>query len=151
MNFDFFDRGYFVVDGLGGIGTFILTYREDGRDFYLESADGGELFFAVRPGIEKAVIRAKSAADSSTAESYYLMAGDLSSSITVNLRGQKVTLAVAPFLRGNALASDSETDVEFLSSESSIGFAGFATIKAYLDRTRTRAANTGPSRGARRL
>ncbi len=139
INFEIYDRAYFVVNGLGGDGTFIVTYRENGRDFYLQSEGSGELFFAVRPGSEKAVIRAT--ADNGTAQSQYLLIGDLSSKISVNLRGQHVTLAVSPFLRGSALASDSEADVDFLSSDGSLGFAGFADIKAFLDRSRTRDAN----------
>ena len=139
INFDFYDQAFFVVDGLGGTGTFVVTYREGGRDFYLSSADSGELFFAVRPGAEKAVIRAT--AENGTAKSQYLLIGDLSSKISVSLRGQRVTLAVCPSLRGTALASDSEADVNFLASDGSIGFAGFANIKATLERTKTRNAN----------
>lgn len=139
INFQMYDQAYFVVDGLGGTGTFVVTFREGGRDFYLASADSGELFFAVRPGAERAVIRAS--AENGSAQSQYLLIGDLNSKISVNLRGQRVTLAVSTFLRGSALASDSETDVEFLSADGSLGFAGFAHIEAWLDRDRTRSAN----------
>lgn len=138
INFDFFDAGYFVVDGLGGEGTFIVTYREGGRDFYLSSEGAGELFFAVKPGAERAVIRAN--ADNDTAQSQILLIGDLDDKISVNLRGQRITLAVSPFLRGSALASDSESGLDFLTNNS-IGFAGFADAKAYLDRIRTHLAN----------
>ncbi len=139
INFQMYDQAYFVVDGLGGNGTFIVTYREDGRDFYLSSADSGELFFAVRPGAERAVIRA--GAENGTAQSQYLLIGDLNSKISVNLRGQQVTLAVSTYLRGSAMASDSESGVDFLTADGSLGFAGFAHIEAWLDRNRTRSAN----------
>lgn len=136
INFDFFDAGYFVVDGLGGDGSFIATYREGGRDFYLEGS--GTMFFAVKPGAERAVIRAS--ADNGSAESKYLMIGDLDDKISVNIRGQRITLAVSSFLRGSVLASDPEDGVDFVRGNS-IGFAGFADIKAHLDRIRTHRAN----------
>ncbi|MCB1233748.1 MAG: hypothetical protein KDM91_01595 [Verrucomicrobiae bacterium] len=144
INFEMFDGAYFVVDGLGGTGSFVVTYREDGRDFYLSTADSGTLFFAVRPGKERAIVRATAQAGTD-GESHYLAIGDLSSRITVNLRGQRVTLAVAPVLRGWVLASDPENDVEFPPADGSIGVAGFATLKATLDRDRTRAANRANS------
>ncbi|MBL9153773.1 MAG: hypothetical protein JNK37_14865 [Verrucomicrobiales bacterium] len=139
INFEMFDQAYFVVGGLGGEGTFIFTYREDGRDFYLTSSGGGTLFFAVRPGQDKAVIRAT--AENATGQSHYLAVGDLDGRISANLRGQRVTLGVSEKLTGWVLASDPEEDVEFTGPDSTLGVAGFATLRATLDHGRTRDAN----------
>lgn len=139
INFEMFDQAFFVVNGLGGEGSFIFTYREDGRDFYVTSSGGGTLYFAVRPGEDKAVIRAT--AENATGQSHYLAVGDLDGRISVNLRGQRVTLGVCERLTGWVLASDPETDVVFTGPEMTLGVAGFATLKANLDDSRTRDAN----------
>ncbi len=141
INFSFFDRAYFVVDALGGVGSFIFTYREDGRDFYLTAEDSGEMFFAVKPGeVERAVVRAT--ATNGTAQSEYLAIGRLDRTVSFNPRGQRISAHVASTLRGNVLASDSEEDVSF-EFDKAIGFAGFAELKATLDETRTDSANRG--------
>ncbi|MCB1086184.1 MAG: hypothetical protein KDM63_04005, partial [Verrucomicrobiae bacterium] len=103
VNFEMFDQAFFVVNGLGGEGSFIFTFREDGRDFYVTSTGGGTLFFAVRPGEDKAVIRAT--AENASGQSHYLAVGDLDGRISVNLRGQRVTLGVCEKLTGWVLAS----------------------------------------------
>jgi hypothetical protein len=139
INFELFDQAFFVVGGLGGEGSFVFTYREDGRDFFVTSAGGGTLFFAVRPGQDKAVIRAT--AGSGSGQSHYLAVGDLDGRLSVNLRGQRVTLGVSEKLSGWVLASDPESDVAFTGPDMTLGVAGFATLKANLDDRRTRDAN----------
>lgn len=134
INFAFFERGFFVVEALGGNGSFVFTFEDEGRDFYLTAADAGELFFAVKPGMERAVMRASAVTDS--AQTQYLVIGKLDSTVSFNLRGQRVSARVATRMTGNVLASDSEPDVEF-TPDAEIGFAGFAQMSAKLDEKRT--------------
>ena len=134
INFAFFERGFFVVEALGGNGSFVFTFEEEGRDFYLTAADAGELFFAVKPGMERAVMRASAVTDS--AQTQYLIIGKLDSTVSFNLRGQRVSARVATRMTGNVLASDSEPDVEF-TPDAEIGFAGFAEMSAELNDKRT--------------
>jgi hypothetical protein len=134
INFTFFERGFFVVEALGGNGSFIFTFEDDGKDFYLTAADAGELFFAVKPGMERAVMRASAVTDS--AQTQYLIIGKLDSTVSFNLRGQRVSARVATRMTGNVLASDSEPDVEF-TPDAEIGFAGFAQMSADLNEKRT--------------
>jgi hypothetical protein len=139
INFESFESAYFVVDGLGGEGTFVFTYREDGRDFYLAAANSGTLFFAVTPGEDKAVVRASAQAGGT--QSHYLAVGDLDGRVSATFRGQKVTLGVAKTLNGRVMASDPEEDVEIVSPGQAVGVAGFATLKGHLDDRLTRDAN----------
>lgn len=135
INLDLYDGGFFAVEGLGGSGSFVFTYREDGKDFYLRADDAGELFFAVKPGVSRAVIRAT--ADSVTALAHYLVHGRVKDSVSVNVRGQKITFKVAPSLEGYVLASDSEANAEFPREDGTLGFAGTASMKALLQRGMT--------------
>jgi hypothetical protein len=137
FNFSFFEKAFFVVEALGGNGSFVFTFEDQGRDFYLSAADAGELFFAVKPDKERAVMRATASVDS--AESEYLAIGDLDSSVSFNLRGQRVSARVATRLVGNVLASDSEPDVEF-TPQAEIGFAGFVEMTLKLNQQRTQNA-----------
>ena len=132
INLDLYDGGFFAVEGLGGSGSFVFTYREDGKDFYLRADDAGEWFFAVKPGVSRAVIRAT--ADSDTALAHYLVHGRVKDSVSVNVRGQKITFKVAPSLEGYVLASDSEANAEFPREDGTLGFAGTTSMKALLQR-----------------
>ena len=139
INFEIFDRAYFVGEALGGQGSFVFTYRENGRDFYTAAEDSGEIFYAVRKGDGKAVIRAT--AENGTALSHYLVTGDLKSTLSMNLRGQRVSFRVANHLRGMMLASDSEEDITFTPTDNTLGFSGSASIHGSLEHARTRNAN----------
>lgn len=132
INLDLYDGGYFAVAGLGGAGSFVFTYNENGQDFYLRADDAGELFFAVKKDTSRAVIRAT--ADSGTALAHYLVHGRVKDTVSASVRGQKISFKVAPSLAGYVVASDSEQNAEFSREDATLGFAGTASMKALLQR-----------------
>jgi hypothetical protein len=139
INFEVFDAAYFVVEGLGGGGTFVFTYRENGRDYYISAANSGTLFFCVAPGRNTGVVRAS--ADAGGMQSHYLAMGELDGRISANLRGQKVSLGVAKSLNGWVLASDPEDEIVWNPMTRDLGMAGFASMRGRLEDRLTRDAN----------
>jgi hypothetical protein len=139
INFDLYDSGFFAVEALGGSGSFVFTYRENGRDQYLRANDAGELFFAIKDDARRAVVRAT--ADTDTALAHYLVHGQVNDSLSATVRGQKIRFRVATTLRGFVLASDSEQNATLTRADDDLGFAGTASMKALLQRGLTEAVN----------
>ncbi|RBP35336.1 hypothetical protein DES53_1223 [Roseimicrobium gellanilyticum] len=139
INFHTFEGGYVVAPLLGGDATFLLTTKEDGRQ-YLESSGGGRLFTAVSgSGDKKAVISASTGLGA--AEGALVALGDINHTVKISSPASTITARVAKALHGTLVSADDESDAETEARDGSIGNGGTADVKITLDEKETNRVN----------
>jgi hypothetical protein len=139
INYRPYQGGYYVAPVEGGAGTLILTLVTGGLKQYFTYSAFGDVFVAVKGTTKKMVLSATAASSVSTTTFYGIGTADYE----INLDSRNVTgkVLVASKMTGYAVSADSEQDLPFAGSATSVGVAGASILTAKLDTTLTHAGN----------
>lgn len=138
INYRPYQNGYYIAPIDGGSGSLVLTVITGNVKQYFAYEAFGEVFVAVNGDNKKMVLSATAANDVSTTVFYAI--GKADKEIEVETRNAVSKIKLATRLMGYAVSADSEQDLPFYGSGTSVGVAGASILTARLDETLTNQA-----------
>jgi len=138
INYRPYQSGYYVAPIEGGTGSLILTLVTGGERQYFTYPAFGEVFVAVKGEDKKMVLSATAANDVNTTVFYAI--GKADTELHVESRNASSDVKVADKMTGFAVSADSERDLPFSGSGTSVGVAGASVLTVILDETLTNVA-----------
>jgi hypothetical protein len=138
INYRPYQNGYYVAPIEGGAGSLILTLVTAGQRQYFTYPAFGEMFVAVK-GKEKRMVLSATAANTVSTTVFYAI-GDTDKELHVESRNSTSDVKVAEKMTGFAVSADSEKDLPFSGSGTSVGVAGASILTVTLDDTLTNVA-----------
>lgn len=138
INYRPYQNGYYVAPIEGGTGSLILTLVTGGQRQYFVYEAFGEVFVAVK-GNEKRMVLSATATNTVSTTVFYAI-GKTDTDLHVESRNATSVVKVAEKMTGYAVSADSERDLPFSGSGTSIGVAGASILTARLDDTLTKVA-----------
>jgi hypothetical protein len=138
INYRPYQNGYYIAPIEGGTGSLILTLVTAGQRQYFTYPAFGEMFVAVK-GKEKLMVLSATAANTVSTTVFYAI-GDTDKDLHVESRNATSTVKVAEKMTGYAVSADSEKDLPFSGSGTSVGVAGASILTVTLDDTLTNVA-----------
>ncbi|HSH92518.1 MAG TPA: hypothetical protein VK968_00060 [Roseimicrobium sp.] len=138
INYRPYQSGYYIAPIQGGEGTLILTLVTGNTKQYFSYEGFGEMFVALKGENQRMVISATATNDVSTTVFYAL--GKTEKELNVESRNAKSKIKVAEKMTGYAVSADSEKDLPFSGSGTSVGVAGVSILTARLDENMTTVA-----------
>jgi hypothetical protein len=143
VNFSSYSGTYLITPIEGGKSSMIHV-TEDGGRYYTVSPQSGRLYMAASTQKRKMVFSALSV--SATSQTVYQATGDLNTTISYLVNGERRSTQVAAALAGTLLSSDDESEVTTLPEDGSFGVVGEAKITGKLRQDLTRILNdTAPT------
>lgn len=139
INYRPYQGGYYVTPLEGGTGSIILTLVTGNTKQYFTYQSFGDSFVAVKGSTKKMVFSATAASTVSTTVFYAI--GDTDTDVNTEFRNGSADLKVATKMTGYAVSADSEKDLPFSGSGTSIGVAGVSILTCKYDESQTRTAN----------
>ena len=140
INYRPYQGGFYIAPIEGGSGTLILTLITGNQKQYFTYSAFGDVFVAVKGATKKMVLSATAASSVSTTTFYGI--GTADHEISLDSRNVVGKVLVASKMIGYAVSADSEQDLPFSGSSSSVGVAGASILTAKLDETLTHTGNT---------
>ena len=140
INYRPYQGGFYVAPVEGGAGTLILTLTTGKLKQYFTYTSFGDVFVGVKGSTKKMVLSATAASSVSTTAFYAIGTADTEISLDTT-RNASGHVMVASKMTGYAVSADSERDLPFAGSGSSVGVAGASILTAKLDETLTHSAN----------
>lgn len=138
INYRPYQNGYYVAPIEGGTGSLILTLVTGGQRQYFVYEAFGEVFVAVK-GKDKRMVLSATATNTVSTTVFYAI-GKTDTDLHVESRNATSVVKVAEKMTGYAVSADSERDLPFSGSGSSVGVAGASVLTARLDETLTKVA-----------
>jgi hypothetical protein len=138
INYRPYQNGYYIAPIEGGPGTLILTLVTGALRQYFPYDAFGEVFVAVK-GKEKRMVLSATATNTVSTTILYAI-GNTDKDLHVESRNAKSVIKVAEKMIGYAVSADSEKDLPFSGSGTSVGVAGASILTATLDETLTNVA-----------
>lgn len=138
INYRPYQNGYYIAPIQGGSGTMILTLVTGNTRQYFTYEGFGEMFVALKGENQRMVISATATNDVSTTVFYAM--GKTEKELNVESRNAKSKVKVAEKMVGYAVSADSEKDLPFSGSGTSVGVAGVSILTARLDENMTHTA-----------
>jgi hypothetical protein len=138
INYRPYQNGYYVAPIEGGAGSLILTLVTGGQRQYFTYEAFGEVFVAVK-GKEKRMVLSATATNEVSTTVFYAI-GKTDKELHVESRNATSDVLVAEKMTGYAVSADSEKDLPFNGSGTSVGVAGASILTARLDETLTNVA-----------
>lgn len=129
VNFGPYSGAYLIAPIEGGVASMIFVTEEGGR-FYAVAPASARYFVATNTARRRAVISALS--QSGTSQVMYQASGELNSTMSYTVRGQRRGARVSLDLAGTLLASDTEAEAQVPGVDGSIGMVGAASMKGSL-------------------
>ncbi len=131
INYRPYQNGYYVAPIEGGAGSLILTLVTGNTREYFTYETFGEVFVAIKGNTKKMVLSATATNDVSTTVFYGI--GTTDDEIEVESRNAVSKVKVATRLTGYAVSADSEQDLPFTGTGTSLGVAGVSVLTARLE------------------
>ena len=125
VNFGPYSGAYLIAPIEGGTASMIFVTEEGGR-FYTVAANSARYFIATNTIKRRAVISALS--QNGTTQVMYQAGGELNSSMSYTMSGERRGARVPLDLAGVMLASDNESEAVVPGSDASIGLVGSASM-----------------------
>lgn len=138
VNYRPYQGGYYIAPINGGSGSLILTMTTGNQRQYFSYEAFGELFVAVDGSEKKMVLSATATNEVSTTVFYAI--GKTEREFEVEGRNSKSKVKIAEKMVGYAVSADSEKDLPFSGTGTSVGVAGVSVLTVNLDETLTRVA-----------
>jgi hypothetical protein len=138
INYRPYQNGYYIAPIEGGTGSLILTLVTGGQRQYFVYEAFGEVFVAVKGKEKRMVLSATATNDVST--TVFFAIGKTTKDLHVESRNATSEVEVAERMTGYAVSADSERDLPFSGSGTSVGVAGASILTATLDDTLTNVA-----------
>lgn len=135
INYRAYQNGYYIAPLEGGTGSLILTLVTGGQRQYFTYASFGELFVALKGENKKMVLSATATNEVSTTTFYAI--GTADKEIEVESRNATSQVKVAGKMVGYSVSADSEKDLPFAGSGTSVGVAGVSILTAKFDERAT--------------
>lgn len=129
VNFGPYSGAYLIAPIEGGAASMIFVTEEGGR-FYAVAPGSTRYFIATNTARRRAVISALS--HTGTSQVMYQASGELNSTMSYTVGGQRRGARVALDLTGTLLASDTEAEAQVPGPDGSIGVVGSARMKGSL-------------------
>ena len=129
VNFGPYSGAYLIAPIEGGTASMIFVTEEGGR-FYTVAANSARYFIATNTIKRRAVISALS--QNGTTQVMYQAGGELNSSMSYTMSGERRGARVPLDLAGVMLASDNESEAVVPGSDASIGLVGSASMNGSL-------------------
>ena len=129
VNFGPYSGAYLIAPIEGGTASMIFV-TEDGGRFYAVAPSSARYFIATNVARRRAVISALS--QNGTSQVMYQASGELNSTMSYTLGGQRRGARVSLDLTGTLLASDTEAEAQVPGADASIGMVGTASMKGTL-------------------
>lgn len=138
INYRPYQNGYYIAPIEGGTGSLILTLVTGNQRQYFTYEAFGEVFVAVQ-GKEKRMVLSATATNTVSTTVFYAI-GKTEKELRVESRNAVSDVKVAEKMSGYAVSADSEKDLPFNGSGTSVGVAGASILTARLDETLTEVA-----------
>lgn len=138
INYRPYQNGYYIAPIEGGTGSLILTLVTGNQRQYFTYEAFGEVFVAVQ-GKEKRMVLSATATNTVSTTVFYAI-GKTEKELRVESRNAVSDVKVAEKMTGYAVSADSEKDLPFNGSGTSVGVAGASSLTARLDETLTEVA-----------
>lgn len=138
INYRPYQNGYYVAPIEGGTGSLILTLVTGNQRQYFTYEAFGEVFVAVK-GKDKRMVLSATATNTVSTTVFYAI-GKTEKELHVESRNATSDVQVAEKMTGYAVSADSEKDLPFSGSGTSVGVAGASVLTARLDETLTNVA-----------
>jgi hypothetical protein len=138
INYRPYQNGYYVAPIEGGTGSLILTLVTGGQRQYFTYEAFGEVFVAVKGKDKRMVLSAT--ATNTVSTTVFFAIGETNKELHVESRNATSDVLVAEKMTGYAVSADSEKDLPFSGSGTSVGVAGASILTARLDETLTNVA-----------
>lgn len=138
INYRPYQNGYYVAPIEGGTGSLILTLKTGDQRQYFKYEAFGEVFVAVK-GQEKRMVLSATATNTVSTTVFYAI-GKTEKDLHVESRNATSQVKVAEKMTGYAVSADSEKDLPFSGSGTSVGVAGASLLTVTLDDTLTNVA-----------
>jgi hypothetical protein len=139
INYRPYQGGYYVTPLEGGTGSILLTLVTGNTKQYFTYQSFGDSFVAVKGSTKKMVFSATAASDVSTTVFYAI--GTTDTDVNTDFRNGTADLLVASKMTGYAVSADSEKDLPFSGTGTSVGVAGVSILTCKYDESTTRTAN----------
>ncbi|CAN5784622.1 hypothetical protein BH11VER1_BH11VER1_39750 [soil metagenome] len=138
INYRPYQNGYYIAPLEGGTGSLILTLVTGAQRQYFTYASFGDLFVALKGENKKMVLSAAATNEVSTTTFYAI--GTADKEIEVESRNATSQVKVAGKMVGYSVSADSEKDLPFAGSGTSVGVAGVSVLTAKFDEQATNEA-----------
>lgn len=138
INYRPYQNGYYIAPLEGGSGSLILTLVIGGQRQYFTYEAFGDLFVALKGDNKKMVLSATATNEVSTTTFYAI--GNADKEIEVESRNATSQVKVAAKMVGYSVSADSEKDLPFAGSGTSVGVAGVSVLTAKFDELSTNEA-----------
>lgn len=138
INYRPYQNGYYIAPLEGGSGSLILTLVIGGQRQYFTYEAFGDLFVALKGDNKKMVLSATATNEVSTTTFYAI--GNADKEIEVESRNATSQVKVAAKMVGYSVSADSEKDLPFAGSGTSVGVAGVSVLTAKFDELATNEA-----------
>lgn len=135
INYRPYQNGYYIAPLEGGTGSLILTLVTGSQRQYFTYASFGDLFVALKGEDKKMVFSATATNEVSTTTFYAI--GNADKEIEVETRNATSQVKVAGKMVGYSVSADSEKDLPFSGSGTSVGVAGVSILTAKFDEQAT--------------
>lgn len=135
INYRPYQNGYYIAPIEGGTGSLILTLVTGAQRQYFTYTSFGDLFVALKGDNKKMVFSATATNEVSTTTFYAI--GDADEEIEVESRNATSQVKVAAKMIGYSVSADSEKDLPFAGSGTSVGVAGVSILTAKFDERAT--------------
>lgn len=138
INYRPYQGGYYIAPIEGGTGSLVLTLVTGNQRQYFTYEAFGEVFVAVQ-GKDKRMVLSATATNTVSTTVFYAI-GKTEKELRVESRNAVSDVKVAEKMTGYAVSADSEKDLPFNGSGTSVGVAGASILTARLDETLTEVA-----------
>lgn len=138
VNYRPYQGGYYIAPVEGGSGSLILTLITGNVRQYFTYEAFGEMFVAIE-GKDKRVVLSATATNEVSTTVFYAI-GKTERELEVEGRNSVTKVKIAEKLTGYAVSADSEKDLPFAGTGTSVGVAGASILTAKLDETLTTVA-----------
>ncbi len=142
INYRPYQGGYYIAPAEGGAGTLILTLSTGSLKQYFTYASFGDVFVGVKGSTKKMVFSATAASSVSTTAFYAIGVADTEIALDSTSRNVTGSVLLASKMTGYAVSADSEKDLPYAGSGTSVGVAGASILTAKLDESLTQNGNS---------
>ncbi len=141
INYRPYQGGFYIAPAEGGAGTLILTLATGSLKQYFTYTSFGDVFVGVKGSTKKMVFSATAASSVSTTAFYAIGVADKEIALDSTSRNVTGSVLLASKMTGYAVSADSEIDLPYAGSGTSVGVAGASILTAKLDEALTHNGN----------
>lgn len=142
INYRPYQGGFYIAPAEGGAGTLILTLATGSLKQYFTYTSFGDVFVGIKGSTKKMVFSATAASSVSTTAFYAIGVADKEIPLDSTSRNVTGSVMLASKMTGYAVSADSEKDLPYAGSGTSVGVAGASILTAKLDESLTHNGNS---------